>query len=107
VITLQSFPRLHICLIDLGCATYRKYGGVGFSIDGPEIKIEVSPNRQKIEIDLKELDYQTKKDVLDAIGRYHKCYPRQKAKISIIKMPPQHIGLGIKTSLILIILRAM
>jgi len=45
--------------------------------------------------------------VQDAIERYHKCYPSQTAKISIISLPSQHIGLGIKTSLILVILKAI
>lgn len=107
MVTIRCYPRLHVCLIDLGNATFRKYGGAGFYIGGPPIEIEAAASRKTKLFGLERLDRQVGTKVERAIERLKLLYPQANAKVILKTAPPQHIGLGTSTSLLLGVLKAI
>jgi beta-ribofuranosylaminobenzene 5'-phosphate synthase len=94
-------------LLDLGNATLRKYGGAGFCIGGPPVEIEVAPSRETKIFGLEQVDSQGSSEVRRALGRLKAFLPHANAKVFVRNVPPQHIGLGTKTALILAVLKAV
>ncbi len=104
---VKSFPRLHIGLLDLGNATPRKYGGAGFALSGPSIVVQAVRSRRP-ELDNPEtIDDRAARDLLLATQRLQRFVARATARIRILRMIPQHVGLGSKTALILGVLKAI
>ena len=100
VVHVRAFPRLHVTLIDLGGATHRRYGGAGFSLDGPWTDVEAMPSRQNtLELPFA-VDERDRRDVQDMISRLSRQLRRCFA-VAVRKTPPLHIGLGTKTALLL------
>src|SRR5439155_438082 len=98
--------RIHVGLIDLGYATLRRYGGAGFSINSHPIKIVAHRSTRLVVNGLHRLDPRGRGDVMDALVRLRRYlgHPLNVA-LSVRQMPPQHIGLGTKTALLLGILK--
>lgn len=66
-ITITSYPRIHISLLDLTSKGHRLYGGIGFSFNGLSISFEIT-STSKLDIDAFEgVGYSTKE--IDAIRR--------------------------------------
>lgn len=101
---IRSFPRIHLGLIDLGNVTLRKYGGAGFTLTGPTIETEATSDDVKCVIGDDILDSRARDDIHSALDRLRVVFPNTNAKIKIKNIPPQHIGLGTKTSVILNVL---
>jgi beta-ribofuranosylaminobenzene 5'-phosphate synthase len=104
---IWGFPRLHLSLFDLGSATPRQYGGVGFAIDGMPTVVTASTSDVTELLGIEKLDNQGMADVWGAIHRIHSEYGTPPMSVHIETMPPQHIGLGTKTSLVLGVLQAI
>jgi beta-ribofuranosylaminobenzene 5'-phosphate synthase len=104
---VRSFPRIHIGLLDLGSATYRKYGGAGFAIDGLPVIVEATPSLKTNIIGLDQLDRRGRLDVHAALNRLKKLLPTARADITIRNLPPQHVGFGSKTALLMGIIEAV
>lgn len=102
---VRAFPRLHLGLLDLGNATPRTYGGVGFMLDALPTEIEVVPGTKHI-YQLNNVDEVGRLDVRAAIERMSKRYQLKGGTLEVRSLPPQHIGLGTKTSLVLAVLKA-
>ncbi len=107
MVAIRCYPRLHVCLIDLGNVTFRKYGGAGFCIGGPPLEIEAAPSAKTKVFGLEQVDRQAGNDVENALKRLKVLLPHVNAAVSIRSVPPQHIGLGIKTTLLLGVLKAI
>ena len=99
--TLTSFPRLHIGLLDMANATDRAFGGAGFFIAGPPIRLrfELQPHFELLERGF--VDSDGKNDLQSAVARLRAEVGNSGIRLEIEDMPPQHVGLGTKTALIL------
>lgn len=106
MIRIRSFCRLHVGLLDLGNATPRKYGGAGFCISGLPVEIHAS-TKGRTQLRGTELtDARTRYDLEGALTRLQQRFPELRINLKIAAMPPQHVGLGSKTALILAALMA-
>ena len=103
---IQAYPRLHLALADLGHATLRRYGGAGFSLSGPIVEVGVSDS---VDITLEtqaHLDDRGRSDVIEAIRRAQSEFKLPSVAIQIRSLPPQHVGFGTKTAMLLAALKA-
>jgi beta-ribofuranosylaminobenzene 5'-phosphate synthase len=104
---LFSFPRLHASLFDLGNATPRQYGGVGFAIDGIPTVISTHIEKRFSLHGTDLLDAVGVEHVRAAIERLHSEIDVPPMSIRIESVPRQHVGLGSKTSLVLGVIAAI
>jgi beta-ribofuranosylaminobenzene 5'-phosphate synthase len=94
-------PRIHISLADMGHASLRSFGGVGFSLDCEPTVVEFEPCGT-IEIDGAEvLDVRAQLELSELIERLRAVREKVGFRANIKSVPRQHIGLGSKTSLAL------
>ena len=105
MIVVRAYPRLHVGLVDLGNATSRRYGGAGFMLDCLTVEVTIEAGSHAVR-GLALLDRRSQADVMEAIKRQRRAFPVKPTRISIRCVPPQHIGLGSKTALILAVLKA-
>ncbi len=103
---IRSFPRIHIVLLDLGNVTSRKYGGAGFILDGPFVQVNVEHAKTNELKDRDMLDDRGKNDIIDLLESMTRL-TREHYSVCIERLPPQHIGLGSKTSLSLAVLKGV
>jgi beta-ribofuranosylaminobenzene 5'-phosphate synthase len=106
-VTIQAHPRLHLTLIDLGGVTERKYGGAGVTLSGPLVRVTARPSHRMHLGGLDQLDERGRVDVEGAIGRLMQCETLRPCELSLDSAPPQHVGLGTKTSILLSFLVAL
>jgi beta-ribofuranosylaminobenzene 5'-phosphate synthase len=100
-IRLRGFPRLHLGLLDVGNATARRYGGCGLALDFPSPLIEADAS-STIELEGFEcIDSRTRAVIQQALDRLASENRAAVARLRLIDCPPQHVGLGVTTSLIL------
>lgn len=102
-----SYPRLHCCLFDLGNATPRKDGGAGFTVSGLPAIIEARPSQQMGVSYSAAIDRSARNAISTAMLRLVRMKPKAAARLDILQIPPQHIGLGSKTTVILGVLKAL
>jgi len=107
LVTIHSFPRLHVGLLDLGHATHRHYGGAGFYVDGLPVEIQVTRSREMRLLGLEQLDREGQRDLRNAITRTRALLSWPKLTIQLRNVPQQHVGLGSKTATILGTLKAI
>lgn len=97
-------PRVHIGLADMGHASLRSFGGVGFSLDCEPTIVEFE-GCQTVEIGGAEaLDTRAQLELLELIERLKSARKNVGFKATIRRAPRQHVGLGSKTSLALSII---
>jgi beta-ribofuranosylaminobenzene 5'-phosphate synthase len=99
--TVQAGPRLHCTLLDLGRATSRAYGGCGFMIDGPIITVSAEPSDSWSLASSVPIDDRSTLDLRLALDKLRELAPTQPVAITVHSIPPQHVGLGTKTSMML------
>jgi beta-ribofuranosylaminobenzene 5'-phosphate synthase len=104
---VESFARLHAGLLDLGNATPRKYGGGGFTISGPSVTVQAVRSQRPAIVGQELLDDAAVSDLATALRQLRHLLPNAKAQIRILRMMPQHVGLGSKTALVLAALKAI
>ena len=98
--TVNAYPRLHFGLCDLGKVTLRAYGGAGLSISGPVVQVSVCES-DTLQLNACSLDARDRDDVLSAMQRMRRKFCLPPVSLLLHQTPPQHVGLGSKTSLIL------
>jgi hypothetical protein len=99
-------PRVHISLADMGFASLRSFGGVGFSLDCEPTVVEFEPWRT-VEIEGTDLvDTRAQLELSELVERLRAIREKVGFRAIIKSVPRQHIGLGSKTSLALSILAA-
>lgn len=102
-----GYPRLHAGLFDLGTATPRQYGGIGMAVDGlPTVVSARRADHFSIEgVEL--LDPAAVADLDGAITRLVGRGSLPSVAVRVDAIPPQHVGLGTKTTLLLAVLKAI
>ncbi|WP_152049908.1 beta-ribofuranosylaminobenzene 5'-phosphate synthase family protein [Tautonia marina] len=104
MIKIRSFPRLHFGLLDVSGSGHRAYGGSGVMLDA--LPTEVSVGYEPVGEVHAPIDQTGRHDVASALERMRAAYGLAQGFHSIHRLPPQHIGLGTKTSLIMAVLKA-
>jgi beta-ribofuranosylaminobenzene 5'-phosphate synthase len=100
-VVISTGSRLHCGLLDLGRATPRAYGGSGFLIDGPEVRVRIQENDQWVLETKVSLDQKAKIDIQSLIDKFINLGIKKSALVFVEAFPIQHIGLGTKTGLML------
>jgi beta-ribofuranosylaminobenzene 5'-phosphate synthase len=100
-------PRIHMTLADMGSVSPRSFGGVGFSIDRPCTKLRVTSASFNSLVGFHCLDDRTRLAVDVLIGRIAESLPELAYKVELLDSPPQHVGFGSQTSLLLAITTAI
>ena len=104
---IKTGSRIHCSLLDLGSATEHAYGGAGFMLEGPEVKVSaVRSSAWHVTSGLL-LETRTRDDLEETLSRLSQHTKGISATLSIESLPPQHVGLGTKTSLLLACLLAV
>jgi beta-ribofuranosylaminobenzene 5'-phosphate synthase len=106
VIRVIAYPRLHLSLLDCGEATYRRAGGVGLSVEGLPTIIEAEPADTLDVAGLGGNDVAARRDMSRALERLAELVGPLGVRLTLTSCPPQHVGLGSKTSLLLASLHA-
>jgi beta-ribofuranosylaminobenzene 5'-phosphate synthase len=101
---IRAYPRIHIALIDLGNATSRRYGGCGFTLDWPPVEVSVSDGEAQLIAPGLEARARCEIDV--ALHGLREAYKLREAKTAVLRLPPQHVGFGTKTALVLSVLQS-
>lgn len=106
-VTVRGFPRIHVSLIDLGHATPRRYGGVGFSLDYCPVEVSYRTSDQFRLIGFDRVDVLGRSD-LDRVLRFGMGITEaHEFELELRRMPPQHVGLGSKTALLMSVIKAI
>jgi beta-ribofuranosylaminobenzene 5'-phosphate synthase len=99
-----AHPRIHIGLADMGYASLRSFGGVGFSLDCEPTVVEFESCRT-VEIDGTEvLDTRSHLALSELVERLRAVREKVGFRAIIKSVPRQHVGLGSKTSLVMSII---
>lgn len=102
-----SYPRLHVCLFDLGNATPRRNGGAGFTLAGLPTVVEAQQS-ERMEVSYSDtIDRPARMALLNAIQRLCKKRPGIVVRLRVAEVSRQHVGLGSKTALVLGALKAI
>ena len=101
---VRAYPRLHLGLLDVSGAGQRAYGGSGFMLDA--LPIEVSIDQNAYENISAGIDQIGQADIESAVARMNDSFELKHGFQTIHTLPPQHIGLGTKTALLLAVLTA-
>lgn len=98
-----SFPRVHIALADLAGATFRRFGGAGISIDGLPTIVDVERVSRHPQVMIPPTSGESTLRVIHAL--LDRLRPEcGDLSVTVAKAPPEHIGLGSKTSLVMAVL---
>jgi beta-ribofuranosylaminobenzene 5'-phosphate synthase len=94
-------PRIHVSLADMGFASLRTFGGIGFSIEQP-LTILQFEQCSGLEIrGLEVLDEEGRADLTQVIERMTDDRGELHFRAVLKATPPQHVGFGSKTTLAL------
>jgi beta-ribofuranosylaminobenzene 5'-phosphate synthase len=94
-------PRIHVSLADMGFASLRAFGGIGFSIEQPLTIIQFE-QCSGLEIHgLEVLDEEGRADLTHVIERMKHDRGELHFRAVLKAAPPQHVGFGSKTALAL------
>lgn len=107
MIKVRSFCRLHVALLDLGNATFRRYGGCGFCVSALPVEIEAEARTTPKLTGVALAEVRNRAELEGALHRLRARFPKANTYLRIAAMPPQHVGLGSKTALILAALKAV
>jgi len=94
-------PRLHVSLADMGYASIRAFGGIGFSIEEPLTVFEFEHCRGIEVHGLEVLDDEGRADLTEVIERIRNDCRNLNFRAALKTAPPQHVGFGSKTALAL------
>ncbi|MEZ4225048.1 MAG: hypothetical protein R3B13_29105 [Polyangiaceae bacterium] len=99
--TVRCYPRLHVGLVDLAGATHRRFGGAGFMIAACETVVEARPEPRETLCGFDNREHRAMLDVQEALARLRREFDIPPMRLTIREAPPEHIGLGSKTTLVL------
>ncbi|WP_271594035.1 beta-ribofuranosylaminobenzene 5'-phosphate synthase family protein [Bradyrhizobium sp. CCBAU 65884] len=97
-------PRVHIGLADMGNASPRSFGGVGFSLDCEPTIIEFEKCQTVKIVGTEALDTRAQHEIFALTERLKSVRQGIGFNATIRSVPKQHVGLGSKTSLALSII---
>lgn len=91
--------RIHVSLADMGFASLRAFGGVGFSIEKPAVVFQFE-TCSGVEIHgIEVLDEEGRVDLRQVIERMNGDQEKLNFRAVLKATPPQHVGFGSKTAL--------
>jgi predicted sugar kinase len=86
-------PRIHVSLADMGFASLRAFGGIGFSIEQPLTVLQFE-QCDRVEIEgLQVLDEEGRADLTQVIERIRNDQGELRFRAVLREAPPQHDGL--------------
>lgn len=91
-------------LLDLAGVTSRTYGGLGFFLQGPKTTILIERAESSSSLYAEHLSERDIQDLHETIDRWEKSSNGSSIVVNVKQTPPQHVGLGTKTAMILGIL---
>jgi len=92
-------PRIHVSLADMGFASLRAFGGIGFSVEEPLTVFQFEQG-SGVEIHgLEVLDEEGRTDLTQVIERMKDDRGGLNFRAILKAAPPQHVGFGSKTAL--------
>lgn len=107
-VVVEAFARVHIGLSDLGRTTRRAFGGCGFAISHPVVRLAARPARAMDLHGMEHLDEPGRADVLRVMDNLAAYSGREiGASISLGAPIRQHVGLGSKTATLLAVLQSV
>src|ERR1700734_3657940 len=98
---LTAYPRIHVGLADMGFASQRAFGGVGFAIEHPTTVVDFAPSDVFRLSGVEQLDEVGRLDLDHIFENIKKPSGVRPFHAMILRHPPQHSGFGSKTSLAL------
>jgi beta-ribofuranosylaminobenzene 5'-phosphate synthase len=98
-VTVTASSRIHIGLLDLGRATGRTFGGLGFMLDNPSVQVTAEPHDQTEFVCPTTVERNTKAYIARRIEELVRAIPGRNVRIVINKALPEHVGLGSKTAM--------
>lgn len=105
-VIVESASRIHLGLIDLGGATRRAYGGVGFMIEKPRTRVVCRSGELKV-VPSQYLDTDAMCEIEALLTRVSVAFPGIAGTLHVEAAPPSHVGFGTKTALLLSCVRAL
>jgi|SRR5579883_502739 len=106
MIVVHAYPRLHLTLLDLAGCSLRKYGGAGLSLNALPVVVEANRANSPSLTGTRFLDARGQEDLQGAFARISALMQGTAVHVNVQSSPPQHVGLGTKTSLVLGVLKA-
>jgi beta-ribofuranosylaminobenzene 5'-phosphate synthase len=103
---VHTRPRIHTGLIDLAGVSDRRFCGVGFSISGPSTTWHVEEAADVRLNGISNLDHLALSDIETVVNTL-KAISVGGFSATLESSPPQHIGFGTKTSLLLSLIAAV
>lgn len=104
---VTAFPRIHVGLLDLAAVSRRVYGGSGFSISCFPAVVQANPDK-KLSVQFEcSVEPRTSKTISSVIENLRSFHPSIMGAVKIVSCPPEHVGLGSKTTLLLSVLKAL
>jgi beta-ribofuranosylaminobenzene 5'-phosphate synthase len=94
-------PRIHVSLADMGFASLRSFGGIGFSIEEPLTVFQFERCTELVVHGLEVLDEEGRADLTQVIERMKHEKAELHFRAVLKSAPPQHVGFGSKTALCL------
>jgi beta-ribofuranosylaminobenzene 5'-phosphate synthase len=94
-------PRIHVSLADMGFASNRAFGGIGFSIEQPLTVFQFEQCRGTEVHGLEVLDDEGRADLSQVVERMRNDQGDLNFRAALKAAPPQHVGFGSKTALAL------
>ena len=106
MIEVIAGSRIHISLADMGFASARAFGGVGFMIDWPAIRIHVGPGHLLEWWGFETLDQTTQQECRSLCEKLTVA-AKTGTIVRLLEHIPQHVGFGSKTALRLSLIAAI
>lgn len=105
-VIIKAPSRLHIGLTNLSRVSTRIYGGLGLSINAFETVWAFEESRKFEVIGLEKLENRTKNtvyEICNSLGLNVESH----VNVSLLSHPPEHVGLGSKTALLLALIQGI
>ena len=100
MLSVRTFPRIHMTLIDLAGVTHRKFGGAGFAIDALPATVSGAISKRSEVEGAATLDVRDRRDLQEHLKRLSRALKRE-FHVKLISATPQHVGLGSKTAVLM------
>lgn len=104
-VRVRAASRIHISLADMGFASLRAFGGVGFMLDRVAADVELAPAAKNALVGADALDTACQGD-LETLLHILAGAEGQHVQVRVCAHAPQHVGLGTKTALKLAVIAA-
>lgn len=106
-VRVVACPRIHMGLVDVGEASRRSYGGIGFSIAGKQTIWRARHDKRVRLSGISHLDVPARQDLENVVSRLSRTTEGAGFCAHLEQVAEQHVGFGTKTSLCLSLIAAI